>query len=413
MNKINRNQFQSFPYHLVDQSPWPILVSFSLLSLTLGAVMYMQGFTYGGQLLSLGFTLTVFGMILWFRDIITEGTLKNIYPFPLINIIYIAKVISKETIKILLSKYIRIEQPKFNSKEEFGYYLAGLLEGDGHIGLPSIGKTSLNRVLNPRITFTSHINNLEMYLYIHNQLDNIGRFQVTGNILRFIIGDIQGINLVINLIQGKLRTPKNIRFNQLIEFLNNKYELNIKESSLNRSDLYSNSWLTGFIEADGHFWVKTVKRKITKILSSTSLPELDKYHENLTNNISLVFRLDQRAWDVSTETSMKPLMESLAQQLNCNLLIFNNIPNKKTNEIKKVYSVSLTTPIKLLPLIEYLNKYRLLGIKYKDFKDWEKVYYIVVSKKHLTETGYLEIMSIRKNMNSNRQFTNPMTLLSS
>ena len=74
MNKINRNQFQSFPYHLVDPSPWPILVSFSLLSLTLGAVMYMQGFTYGGHLLSLGFTLTVFGMILWFRDIITEGT---------------------------------------------------------------------------------------------------------------------------------------------------------------------------------------------------------------------------------------------------------------------------------------------------------------------------------------------------
>lgn len=74
MNKINRNQFQSFPYHLVDPSPWPLLVSFSLLSLTLGAVMYMQGFTYGGYLISLGFTLTVSGMILWFRDIITEGT---------------------------------------------------------------------------------------------------------------------------------------------------------------------------------------------------------------------------------------------------------------------------------------------------------------------------------------------------
>jgi cytochrome c oxidase subunit 3 len=74
MNQINRNQFQFFPYHLVEPSPWPILVSFSLLNLTLGAVMYMQGFTYGGSLLSLGFTLTVFGMILWFRDIITEGT---------------------------------------------------------------------------------------------------------------------------------------------------------------------------------------------------------------------------------------------------------------------------------------------------------------------------------------------------
>ena len=99
MNKINRNQFQSFPYHLVEPSPWPILVSFSLLSLTLGAVMYMQGFTHGEQLLSLGFTLTVFGMILWFRDIITEGT--KIY-ISLVRIVLIAKAISKETIKLLL-----------------------------------------------------------------------------------------------------------------------------------------------------------------------------------------------------------------------------------------------------------------------------------------------------------------------
>lgn len=315
-------------------------------------------------------------------------------------------------IKILISKIYRIEQPKFNSKEEFGCYLAGLLEGDGHIGLPSIGKTSLNRILNPRITFTSHINNLEMYLYIHNQLGNNGRFQVTGNILRFIIGDIEGIKLVINLIHGKLRTPKNIRFNQLIEFLNNKYDLNIRESSLNRSNLYSNSWLTGFIEADGYFGVKTVKRKITKILSTSTFPELNKDPEIITKNISLVFRLDQRAHDISTNSSMKPLMESLAYKLNCNLLTFNNVINRKTNKLGKVYSVSLTSQIKLIPVIEYLNKYKLLGNKYKDFKDWEKIYFMVISKKHLTDTGYLEIMRISENMNSKRQFTNPLTLLS-
>jgi hypothetical protein len=64
-----------------------------------------------------------------------------------------------------------------------------------------------------------------MYLHVYNQLGNIGRFQLTGNTLRFIIGDIAGIKLIINLIHGKLRTPKNIRFNQLIEFLNYKYNL--------------------------------------------------------------------------------------------------------------------------------------------------------------------------------------------
>jgi hypothetical protein len=66
---------------------------------------------------------------------------------------------------------------------------------------------------------------------------------------------------------------------------------------------------------------------------------------------------------------MKPLMENLAGQLNCNLLSFNSILNRKINELRKVYSISLTSPIKLLPLIEYLNKYKLLGNKYKDFKD--------------------------------------------
>jgi cytochrome c oxidase subunit 3 len=68
------NKFQHFPFHLVDQSPWPILTSFSLLNLTIGAVTYMHGYPYGGYILSLGFILTLFGMVLWFRDVVIEGT---------------------------------------------------------------------------------------------------------------------------------------------------------------------------------------------------------------------------------------------------------------------------------------------------------------------------------------------------
>jgi cytochrome c oxidase subunit 3 len=36
--------------------------------------MYFHGYENGGFFLSLGFLLTAFGMILWFRDIILEGT---------------------------------------------------------------------------------------------------------------------------------------------------------------------------------------------------------------------------------------------------------------------------------------------------------------------------------------------------
>jgi len=116
------------------------------------------------------------------------------------------------------------------------------LEGDGHISLPSLGVTTLNRVLNPRIVFTSHIENLGSYAYIQSQLGGIGRFQLYGNnVLRYIIGDIKGITVLVNLISGKLRTPKNERLNDLILFINQKYCLNLPNSNLDISCMSSNS----------------------------------------------------------------------------------------------------------------------------------------------------------------------------
>ena len=55
-------QYQPFPYHLVEPSPWPILTSFALLSLTTSAVMYFHGYANGGYLLILGFLLNA----LWY-----------------------------------------------------------------------------------------------------------------------------------------------------------------------------------------------------------------------------------------------------------------------------------------------------------------------------------------------------------
>ena len=60
-----------------------------------------------------------------------------------------------------------------------------------------------------------------MYAFLQKELGHIGRFQKgTNNVLRFIISDIEGIKTIIKLVHGKLRTPKNIRFNLLIDFMN-------------------------------------------------------------------------------------------------------------------------------------------------------------------------------------------------
>ena len=69
-----KQRYQTHPYHLVDPSPWPIVLGFALLVLTLSAVMYMHGINYGGYFLNLGLILVSSVMALWFRDVIIEGT---------------------------------------------------------------------------------------------------------------------------------------------------------------------------------------------------------------------------------------------------------------------------------------------------------------------------------------------------
>ena len=85
------------------------------------------------------------------------------------------------------------------------------------------------------------MNNLGMYSYIQQELGNIGRFSKRTNTLCYIIGDKEGIIKFIQLVHGKLRTPKNIRFNQLIHFINTKYSININESLIDTSPLFKNS----------------------------------------------------------------------------------------------------------------------------------------------------------------------------
>jgi hypothetical protein len=228
MTNINRKQFQAFPYHLVEPSPWPLLTSFAMLTMAVGAVMYFHGFTHGGNLLILGFLLTLSGMILWFRDVVAEGIRwcaliikKFNYMLVSFNIILqdilfnlscelgddkqstgnfniSSKFLNKIKLDLVVFKVLRdytlnivrplSEEEKKKALDLFlkylnlmpnnqlGCYFSGLLEGDGHISLLARGHTTLTRILNPRVIFTSHIKNLGLYAYIQSHLGGIGRF---------------------------------------------------------------------------------------------------------------------------------------------------------------------------------------------------------------------------------------------
>ncbi len=382
MTNLIRSNFQDHPFHLVSPSPWPLYTSICLLNLTTSAALSMHNFSNAYYLFYVALLLLISSMSFWFRDIISEGKqifLKN-------SELYISRIIKKDEIDKI--KEANLNKP-FISNKQLGHYLAGLLEGDGSMNLPFLGKTILNRILNPRIVFTSHVNNLALYINIQSALGGIGRFQLTGkNTIRYIIGDIGGINIFIHVIHGKLRTPKNKTFNQLINFLNLKYNWDIPKSELDNSPFSSNSWLTGFTEADGYFGVKILEFK----------PKQENVRlRSSSQSISLKFVLVQRLHDKKTNLSMFNIMEELSKYLSCNLSSY-----KVKDKHEEYLSINISSIDKLKSIANYFNNHPLWGIKGRDFQDWLKVYNMILNKEHLTESGREKIKLIKSNMNKER-----------
>nr|YP_010443003.1 cytochrome c oxidase subunit III [Aspidodiadema arcitum]UTD49254.1 cytochrome c oxidase subunit III [Aspidodiadema arcitum] len=63
------------PYHLVDQSPWPLTGAISALMMTSGLVLWFHTNSY--LLLLAGFILLITTMINWWRDVVREATFQG------------------------------------------------------------------------------------------------------------------------------------------------------------------------------------------------------------------------------------------------------------------------------------------------------------------------------------------------
>ena len=78
---------------MVSPSPWPILTSVSLLILTTSGVSSMHGFINSPYTFFIALFITCYSMILWFRDVIAEGTYKGNHTLAVQKGIYIGIVL--------------------------------------------------------------------------------------------------------------------------------------------------------------------------------------------------------------------------------------------------------------------------------------------------------------------------------
>ena len=245
---------------------------------------------------------------------------------------------------------------KITLNYNFPSYLAGLIEGDGSIIVPGQKIHSYN----PYFEIVFHIRDLIIAKYIPFKIG--GNIYIKENYCYLKIKDFKSVLKIIHLINGNMRTPKIEALNRMIEWFNSNSNLNIKLLNLDRSNLSSNSWLSGFIDADGSFylnWGYDKKRKASNLqyYMRISQKQTDK------NSNSYVHIMSQISSFLSVPLRKRERKRKLS-------LKYNNY------SIEKSYEVRSGSYISNYIIISYLLKYPLFGYKYSAisvYVEWLKM----------------------------------------
>lgn len=239
--------------------------------------------------------------------------------------------------------------PKHNSNitdNDFGYYLAGLIEGDGWFGK--------NQLI---IVFAENDTSLAYYIKKRIGFGNIYKIK-NKKAVKYICKNFKGLSIILSLINGKLVSF--YKYNQLIKHQYNiDYNYNILPP-LNSLSL-DNFWLAGFAQADGCFHISIVKSKTHKtgfsIRLEFSIKQKDPIPLNLLYNIIKKGNLSQYSSGIWCYKST----------------------GYKTAAI----------------LINYFDKFNIFSGKYINYLKFRKVYIMITKGLHLEEKGVKKIISIR------------------
>nr|YP_009710665.1 LAGLIDADG endonuclease [Amanita muscaria]QFZ98613.1 LAGLIDADG endonuclease [Amanita muscaria] len=232
---------------------------------------------------------------------------------------------------------------------EFGYYLAGLIDGVGNFS----SKQQLVIVFNSL--------DVSLAYYIKNRLGYGSIRKVKNkNAILLIIAAKKGLEKVINLINGKIRTENKV--NQITKNILNheKFSEFSKTISFNccLDKNLENHWLAGFTDADGIFQIKTI---------------------NLQNKIEirLNFQIDQK----------KDQILILIKDF-----LGGNIGYRHSQD---TYYYGSTSFGSAKTVINYFDHYHLLSSKYINYLKWRKAYIIIQNKDHLNNSGIEKIIKLK------------------
>ena len=265
------------------------------------------------------------------------------------------------------------------SNKRISSYLAGLFEGDGHIW---ISKENTRKKHNPRFCITFGLKNetLAKKLLSAIEFGHIA-YKPKDNACVLTISPVKGLKTIVGCINGELRTPKINQLYLLIEWLNQNHGANIEKLPLKTVNLGDDSWLAGFIDADGSFSIQHTKRE----------------NGALKRKISCRLRIEQRMLDPKTSTSYFNILTVISNYLHCNLLT-----RKQISTGNEYYILAASSRRSLTVIINYFDLFTLQSSKHLDYLDWSEAAKLILNDQHYSVSGIIKIDSLKSKMNNNR-----------
>ena len=272
----------------------------------------------------------------------------------------------------------------------FGPYLAGLIEGDGHIAVQD--KSTEKKVIHrPKIiiAFNIHDKPLADKISMDLQVGKVISKPKEGHVILQILSKEEVLK-IIYLINGYMRTPKIEALHRAIDWINEKDNSSIPCLGIDKSPLDSNGWLAGFTDSDGCFSITVYDRKKNGVFLRTSVQTF--FRIEVKQNYSREVTLEQGG------SSFFYIMSEIAAFFTVNLYT----RTRKTKDKVFYAFVAIAHNSRSHEIVRrYFEKFPLYSSKYLAYKDW-----CLVQDLHrgsLSKDNLEKIKHIKNQFNSKRK----------
>nr|AFN16312.1 LAGLIDADG homing endonuclease [Ophiostoma brevicolle] len=297
------------------------------------------------------------------------------------------------------------------TEEQINWFISGLVDAEGSFGVNVVKHSTYSTGFAVLISFEIGMNKKDEYLLklikkslnldcniIYNAKDDTFKLKVSNleEIVKKIIpffekytlfsqkkGDFYLMCKVVDIVKNK----EHLTLKGLNEIINIKASMNLGLST-NLKEIFPNislikrplidstnlnkSWLIGFIEGEGCFYIHIY----------------DSPKSKLGKAVQLVFKLTQHVRD-------KNLLLNIVNLLGCGRL-----------ELRKSNLACDLTVTSIKDFKEYIvpffESYTLVGQKLYNYNDFKLVYTMLINKEHLTQEGLIKIIEIKNRMNTKR-----------